>query len=156
MPIALLTRHIARVQFAICMQPPAPVIKSGTDAQARARLLAHFIDHPRRVFYNRQLEVLFENEYFHWVTNRALRDLVLEGKIATEDRILSHGASIKLLWNKGYRFYKRDADEVVALIVDPGPSRQLVLAGPMLRLRLKPMSGSAMPRTGEQISLRQP
>jgi len=46
------------------------------EAKARARLLAHFVDQPQEVFYSRQLEVLFEREYFHWVTNRALRKLI--------------------------------------------------------------------------------
>ena len=35
------------------------------------------------MFYSRQLEVLYEREYFHWVTNRALRRLVEEGRIHT-------------------------------------------------------------------------
>jgi hypothetical protein len=45
------------------------------EAKARSRLLAHFIDHPQQVFYSRQIEILFEAEFFHWVTNRAARSL---------------------------------------------------------------------------------
>ena len=51
-------------------------IPDSEEARARARLLAHFVDNPESVFYSRQLEVLFEDEYFHWITNRALRALV--------------------------------------------------------------------------------
>jgi len=31
------------------------------------------------VFYSRQLEVRLEREFFHWVTNRAVRELIDEG-----------------------------------------------------------------------------
>ena len=86
------------------------------EAKARARLLAHFEDHPEAVFYSRQLEVLFEQEYFHWVTNRALRRLVEEGRILVEARTLDLGSEIKLLWNRRYRFYKRTANEVFSLV----------------------------------------
>jgi hypothetical protein len=84
--------------------------------KARARLLAHLEDNPQSVFYSRQLEVLFEREYFHWITNRALRRLVDEGRVHTEERPLSTGSTIKLVWHRGYRFYKRSADEVFKLV----------------------------------------
>jgi hypothetical protein len=41
-------------------------IKDSEEAKARARLIAHFEDNPESVFYSRQLEVLYEGEYFHW------------------------------------------------------------------------------------------
>src|SRR5258708_25412484 len=91
-------------------------VEDSEEARARARLLAHFEDNPESVFYSRQLEVLFEREYFHWVTNRALRRLVQEGRIHTEARQLSTGSEIKLLWHRTYRFYKRAADEVFKLV----------------------------------------
>jgi len=91
-------------------------IKDTEEDRARARLLAYFEDHPTQVFYSRQLEVLFEGEYFHWVTNRALRRLINEGRIHTEARHLSTGSEIKLVWHKRYRFYKRAADEVFKIV----------------------------------------
>jgi hypothetical protein len=91
-------------------------VKGGEDERARARVLAHFEDHPEAVFYSRQLEVLYENEYFHWVTNRAVHRLIAEGRILTETRQLAIGSSIKLLWNRKYRFYRRAAAEVFDLV----------------------------------------
>lgn len=84
--------------------------------KARSRLLAYFIDNPDRVFYSRQLEVLFEREFFHWVTNRALRRLIDEGHVLSEPRTLDIGSTIKLVWYKSYRFYKRAATEVFDLV----------------------------------------
>jgi hypothetical protein len=52
----------------------------------------------------------FEREYFHWVTNRALRGLIEEGRVHSERRQLSTGSEIKLVWPRSYRFYKRAAD----------------------------------------------
>lgn len=39
---------------------------------------------PDQTFYEGQLKVLFEDVYFHWVTTRALRQLVSKGKLATD------------------------------------------------------------------------
>ncbi len=98
------------------MRPFRSVPDSEED-KARARLLAHFIDHPSEIFYSRQLEVLFENEFFHWITNRALRRLIEEGKaISSEARKLDIGSTINLVWNKSFRFYKRAAKEVFDLV----------------------------------------
>ena len=41
---------------------------------------------------------MFEQEYFHWATNTAIR-LVEEGRILTEVRKLDLGSEIKLLWH---------------------------------------------------------
>lgn len=91
-------------------------IKDSEEDKARARLLALFEDHPEAVFYSRQLEVLFEREFFHWVTNRAVRRLVEEGRIVSEPRRLDIGSEVKLLWHKRFRFYKRAASEVFQLV----------------------------------------
>jgi hypothetical protein len=57
---------------------------SGTDpAEQRARqdLIQLFEKQKDSVFFSRQLEVMFEEKYFHWITNRALRYLVKEGPL---------------------------------------------------------------------------
>lgn len=91
-------------------------IRDTEEEKARARLLTFFIDNPESVFYSRQLEVLFENEFFHWVTNRALRRLIEEGHVLIEARKLSIGSEIKLVWNRSFRFYKRAATDVFRLV----------------------------------------
>jgi hypothetical protein len=97
-------------------RPVKVTVKGGEDERARARLLAYFEDHPGEVFYSRQLEVLFEDEHFHWVTNRAVHRLVQEGRILSETRQLTIGSSVKLLWHRRFRFYKRAANEVFDLV----------------------------------------
>jgi hypothetical protein len=91
-------------------------VEDSEEAKARARLIGFFEDNPEAVFYSRQLEIMFEREYFHWVTNRAIRRLVDEGRIISEARKLDLGSEIKLLWHKKFRFYKRAAKEVFDLV----------------------------------------
>ena len=64
-----------------------------------------FNDNRGKVFYGRQIEVLLENQYFHWVTNRALR--VLAGQ-----KIISRQVN-RMGWG-GY--YKREASKVIKIV----------------------------------------
>ena len=50
-----------------------------------------------QVFYSRQLEVQYENTYFHWITNRAIRDLENEGYVKSEWLSTSAMASLMAL-----------------------------------------------------------
>src|SRR5437764_5435361 len=79
------------------------------EIDARASLRQFFEDNREQVYFSRQLEVQNENDFFHWITNRAIRDLEGAGGIKSEWRKLSTGTSIKLIWHKSYRFYKRSA-----------------------------------------------
>jgi hypothetical protein len=75
-----------------------------------------FEQHREEVFTSRQLEVQHEREFFHWVSNRAIRDLIGEGLLRTETRALAFGGSVKLIWHRKYRYPKRDAGRVVGLV----------------------------------------
>src|SRR5438067_1640673 len=94
----------------------APPSSDKTEVAARDHLRGVFAENRERVFFSRQLEVQNENEYFHWITNRAIHDLEAEGSINSEWRKLSTGTSIKLVWHRSYRFYKRSANQLVALV----------------------------------------
>lgn len=94
---------------------PAPM-RDPQQVQARTALLAFFEQHPTQVFFSRQLEVHYEATYFHWITNRALRELAEEGVVRHERRPLRTGGTIHLFWHRSYRFYRRSAQRVVALV----------------------------------------
>src|SRR5437660_3725820 len=85
------------------------------ELEARDHLREFFNKNREDVFFSRQLEVFNEQNYFHWITNRAVRDLEAEGLIKSEWRKLSTGTSIKLVWHKGYRFFRRSANSLVKL-----------------------------------------
>jgi len=88
---------------------------------AKLELLRLFEGESESVFYQRQLQVMFEKEFFHWVTVRALTELVGEGKIAVEvvqlqpERGTGTG-TIVFYRSTTYRYWKRDADEVMKLV----------------------------------------
>ncbi len=104
---------------------------------ARERLRAFFEGHRRQVFFSRQLEVQNEELYFHWITNRAIRDLESEGLILSDRRALKGGGRVKLLWHRSHRYYKRDADRLLNLVEeysDPNIGAALGLQGEALVL----------------------
>jgi hypothetical protein len=108
-----------------------------TELEARDHLRGFFDQNRERVFFSRQLEVQNENEYFHWITNRAVRNLEKEGLVKSEWRKLSTGTSLKLVWHKGYRFYKRSAGQLITLVEEysaPNIGAALGLHGEMMVL----------------------
>jgi hypothetical protein len=80
---------------------------------ARNDLLDWFNDHPTGVFYGRQIEVILEKKYFHWITHKALRELTKEELIATELRITPGHNKLRLYWSKRNRYPKRAVAAVV-------------------------------------------
>lgn len=98
------------------LEEPDERLPDPEQISARETLEKFFEENREAVFYSRQLEVRYEKTYFHWITNRAIRDLVEMGKIHEEWRQLSTGSSIKLFWHRGYRYYKRSANSLIALV----------------------------------------
>jgi hypothetical protein len=89
--------------------------------RAKSDLRELFARESESVFYQRQLQVMFEETYFHWVTVRALSELVQEGQIAASVLPLMPGTetatgSITFYRSTTYRYWKRDADEIVKLV----------------------------------------
>ena len=71
-------------------QPESTFIHWPRDPQidpAKTALMSWFEGKQSSVFYGRQIEVIFEKTYFHWITHKALRELTNEGLVATELRI---------------------------------------------------------------------
>jgi hypothetical protein len=84
---------------------------------ARARLRQVFDAERDRVFFPRQLAVRFEGNFFHWVTARAIRNLVAAGDIISDVRSLpSASGKIHILRHRSFRYYRRAADQLVRLV----------------------------------------
>lgn len=86
------------------------------ETEATEQLKVFFDEHRQQVFFSRQIEVLHKDKYFHWITNQALRDLIETGSLQTEQRRLDSGGTIKLVWHRSYRYYRRSAADVVKLV----------------------------------------
>src|SRR5438034_8329219 len=63
---------------------------------------------------------LGEDKFFHWITSRALSDLIDRGLVRTEKRKLAIGSELKLLWHRSNRYYKRGAKRLVELVNEYG------------------------------------
>lgn len=92
-------------------RPPDPHEEEAIDA-----LRTFFAERRDRVFYSRQIEVLHEDRWFHWVTNRALRTLIALGAIHSEEQDLRFGGTVTLMWHPSLRYHKRQAGRVVSLV----------------------------------------
>jgi hypothetical protein len=75
-----------------------------------------FFEVNRQVFSSRQIQVIFERKYFHWITLRAMRILADEGVVRIEQRTLSYGAPINFVWHKSNRYTRREIKEVQDLV----------------------------------------
>lgn len=84
--------------------------------EAKDTLSQIFHQAQESVFYGRQLEVLLEDSFFHWITTRALSELVAQGKIKTEILPLKTGISIRIYWSPSLRYWKRAANKVKTLV----------------------------------------
>jgi hypothetical protein len=105
--------------------------------KAEDEIVAYLEKNRGTVFFSRQLEVHFEKNWFHWITNRVLRDLVSRRLLKSEVRPLKTGGSVTLLWHRSHRYYRRDAVEVVKLVetyADPNIGAALGLQGEVMLL----------------------
>lgn len=84
--------------------------------QAKDAIRAFFEGEQGNVFYKQQLEVIFEEKFFHWVTSRALSELAAEGHIAEEASELPGIGVIKLYHATAHRYWRRQAKELIALV----------------------------------------
>jgi hypothetical protein len=68
------------------------------------------------VFYMQQLEVFFEKQFFHWISSAAINELIEEGGLTSEERPLLGETRIKFVFNRGYRYYKRQIKEKLQVV----------------------------------------
>lgn len=84
--------------------------------EAAAKDLNEFFEkNSKKVFYSKQVEVIFEKKYYHWVTNRALR--ALDGTILRVfEKRLKFGGRAKFYFHNSNRYFKRSVDKAAKLI----------------------------------------
>jgi hypothetical protein len=83
---------------------------------ARTSILDFFIQNPEEVFYERQLTVIFEKIYFHWITVKALLELAAGGSINSQMLELVPGVPIRFFWARGNRYWRRQAGHTTNLV----------------------------------------
>ena len=85
-------------------------------ARAIPKLLQCFADNPEEAFYEGQLGVIFEREFFHWVTARALKQLREASQFGSDLQPLVGQTHIRFYFHRRNRFWRRKAQEVKKLV----------------------------------------
>ena len=85
--------------------------------EAQADLTALFTANPKNVYFIRQLQVLFEDAYYHWLTNNAAVGLWKINKLK-EERVESErgGMSTRFFFLPTNRYTKREIKKVQDII----------------------------------------
>jgi hypothetical protein len=99
------------------------------EASAIETLEEFFEKNDSNVFFGNQLAVQHEDKFFHWIIHRAIADLIAAGLLLTETRQLASGSSIKLVWHRRHRYYRRDAKRVVELVEEYGSPKMCEAIG---------------------------
>jgi hypothetical protein len=86
--------------------------------EARAVLLERFFPaEGRNVYYGRQLEVALEDQFFHWITKKALNELASETRINFAVENTEHHTA-HFYWPRRHRYPRRQIRETLALIAE--------------------------------------
>jgi len=99
--------------------PGQPNVVGARDAvidQAKTALAKFFEGEKNGVFYQRQLQIIFERDFFHWITARALSELVSDHVIAASSEILPNVGSITIYRKPKHRYWKRQANEIIQIV----------------------------------------
>ena len=94
--------------------PPDPKTQ-----EVKRILFNEFRENPRKVYYQRQLEVRHEKGYYHWLTDRALKELGDEEKIRVsfhQIRVGEYSDRLKIMTIYSNRYFRRAATKVAELV----------------------------------------
>jgi hypothetical protein len=83
---------------------------------AKVALRAFFAERSQEVFYLKQLEVLFEKPFYHWITAKATNQLIAEGWLRAEEVPLGDATRVKLVVHRSHRYYRRQIGQSLEVI----------------------------------------
>lgn len=79
--------------------------------EAKEELKEFFTEHNEEVFYLKQIQVIFEKDFFHWIMASAINELVdIDGILRNEMRPLYEEMEeirVRFIFNKSLRYYER-------------------------------------------------
>lgn len=84
--------------------------------EAKDAVLAFLIENRGHIFYERQLTIIFEKQYFHWITVKALLELAARGSILSEVLELAPNVPIRFFRMRTNRYWKRQAAQITKLV----------------------------------------
>jgi hypothetical protein len=97
--------------------PPEAALRHDPKVTEASVKLAAFIEaNPNEAFYEMQLEVIFEDEYFHWITTKALAQLRDSRKIGSSIEVLKKVGRIRFYFHVRNRYWRRKASEIRKIV----------------------------------------
>jgi hypothetical protein len=89
--------------------------------EAKEDLIRFFNERGNDVYYMRQLEVFFEDiffekKYYHWITGKAINELISERVLSSLVEELIGPTRVKFVFNKKHRYYKRQINEKLKVV----------------------------------------
>ena len=93
--------------------------------EAKEEIIKFLNENNRKVYYLKQLEVFFEKkpfEFFHWITAKAVNELISERLLGVEEVPLQTEIGLKFAFNKKFRHHKmlmRRCVEIVRRYASP-------------------------------------
>jgi hypothetical protein len=112
--------------------------------EASRQIIELFERHPDSVYYETQLAVKLEKQFFHWVTSRALKELRIAEQIGSELQELAGSTRVRFFFSRRNRYWRRRATAIKKVVLkfsEPEFTRSLGLQGEM-------MIDSGFPRFG--------
>jgi len=83
--------------------------------EAKVAIYGRYFSEGANVYYGRQLEIWMEKVFFHWITKRALNELVEEKRIGFSAEQLEHHRA-HFYFPRKHRYPRRQIAEVIGLI----------------------------------------
>jgi hypothetical protein len=83
---------------------------------AKTAILERLHSTPDQVYYATQLAVLFERKWFHWITHRAVRELVDEDAVRSYRTTLLGATPILTVTYHGHRNWVRPRERLLGLV----------------------------------------
>lgn len=94
---------------------------------AKADLLEFFNEKKNETFYLKQIVIFFEKKYYHWITAKAVSELVEEGQLKENRVSFGKNRELRFIFHKRNRYYKRQSEQK-ALIVNEFSEPNITLA----------------------------
>jgi len=104
---------------------PVPRLRDAAIDTAKSTIIESIFNATsEEVFYQRQIEILLEDHFFHWITTKALKELAQERRLETELVELSNNNKVRFYWLRKNRYFIRKRKEIQSLIEEHAGDNQ--------------------------------
>ncbi len=83
---------------------------------AKVDLLKFFNEKKIETFYLKQILLFFEKKYYHWITAKAVSELVEEGQLKENRISFGKGRELRFIFHKRNRYYKRQSEQKAIIV----------------------------------------